>query len=70
MNNHIYFNPTEEGFKEAKEWAEKQPSPTKVQDNLWEWANAISKDSFEIVSIVNREFSNYVKNLNESNFEL
>jgi hypothetical protein len=70
MDKRYYFDPSPEGFEAARKWSLTMPSPTGVQENMWVWVNAISHESYEIIMNINNEYSKYVKNLNESNFEL
>lgn len=61
-NNEIIFKYSSLGWEEAKEWASTQPSPSGVQNNLWEWAEAIGHDSVETLMLVNTVKLKDVKN--------
>ena len=57
MNNtEIMFKPTIEGWERGKDWAKKQPSPSGVQEDLWEWASNQSTDSYEVLMLINKEY--------------
>lgn len=61
-NNEIIFKYSSLGWEEAKEWALTQPSPSGVQNNLWEWAESIGHDSVETLMLVNTVKLKDVKN--------
>lgn len=61
-NNEIIFTYSSLGWEEAKEWAMTQPSPSGVQNNLWEWAESKGNDSVEVLMLVNNAKNKYVNN--------
>jgi len=60
------FDYSTNGWKRAQEWAEQQPSPSTIHVNLWEWANAMGKESTEVLHLVSTA---YEKNVNNSSSE-
>ena len=68
-NNEIIFTYSSLGWEEAKEWALTQPSPSDVQNNLWEWAESKGHDSVEVLILVNNAKLKDVNNSETKSFE-
>ena len=64
-DNGFYFSPTVEGFERARIWGQSHPASDSSFNNVWEWANANanSKDSWEVLMMINSQADIFVKNL-------
>lgn len=60
------FTYSTQGWEAAREWATQQQSPTTIHANLWVWANAMGKESTEVLHLVSQA---YQKNVNNSSAE-
>lgn len=58
----FYFSPNPEGWELAKLWASEQPATTNVHTNLWEEAQAYTRDSYEILMKINKAAEKFVNN--------
>jgi hypothetical protein len=66
----IFFSPNAEGWEKAKAWAKTKKAPeTSSYDNLWEYTNAVYRDSFEALAFIDKQYKKDVNNSGQLSFE-